>query len=162
MSTQPAPATKPTEKTLYKKWTKPLIDAGYTVVPTIIIRRMRVLGLTPTDFAILVQIASYWWEAENEPFPSMKTLADAIGISESTVKRRIKAMHGAKFLKKTTRPQKHNRHKPNLYGFGPLIQAGVPYAEQELEAISDRKAAAAAKKKSLTQKGKPELKVVSK
>ena len=151
------PALKEDKEVLTKKWTKPLIDAGYTAIPTIIIQRMAVLGLDPLDFAILAQLASYWWSHAQLPHPSIPSIAGAIGVTASTVKKHLAALEKAKLIKRVHRPQPGNRHKTNEYSFEPLIAAVTPYALQELEDIVERKAN---KLKKLTKKGKPVLKVV--
>jgi len=38
---------------LEAKWSEPLIEAGYTVVPNVIFQRQRALGLSPLDINIL-------------------------------------------------------------------------------------------------------------
>jgi len=154
-----APVLKESKEVLTKKWTKPLIDVGYTAIPTIIVQRMGVLGLAPLDFAILCQLASYWWSPDQLPHPSSKAIADAIGMKHATVKKRPSALEKAKLIKRVHRPRPGNRHKTNEYSFQPLIEAVTPHALKELEAIEERKAA---KLKSLTKKGKPALKAVPK
>ena len=151
------PVLKEDKEVLTKKWTKPLIDAGYTAIPTIIIQRMGVLGLDPLDFAILAQLASYWWSPEQLAHPSIETIAAAIGKKHSTVKKRLADLEKAKLIKRVHRPQPGNRHKTNEYSFQPLIEAVTPYALKELEDIADRKANKLMK---LSKKGKPVLKVV--
>ena len=155
----PAPVLKEGKEVLTKKWTKPLIDVGYTAIPTIIVQRMGVLGLTALDFAILCQLVSYWWTVEQLPHPSIQSIADAIGVKHATVKKRLAALEKAKLLKRVHRPRPGNRNKTNEYSFEPLIAAVTPHALKELEAIEERKAA---KAKSLTKKGKPVLKAVPK
>ena len=153
------PVLKEGKEVLTKKWSKPLVDAGYTAIPTIIIQRMAVLGLDPLDFAILAQLASYWWSAEQLPHPAIGTIAAAIGVTDSTVKKRLARLAKAKLIKRVLRPQPGNRNKTNQYSFQPLIDAVTPYAIQELEVIEERKAD---KLKRLSKKGKPVLKMVSK
>ena len=151
------PVFKEDKEVLTKKWTKPLIDAGYTAIPTIIIQRMGVLGLDPMDFAILAQLASYWWSPDQLPHPSIETIAAAIGKKHSTVKKHLASLEKAKLIKRVHRPQPGNRHKTNEYSFQPLIESVTPFALQELEDIAEQKAN---KLKKLSKKGKPVLKVV--
>jgi DNA-binding MarR family transcriptional regulator len=152
-TTVAAPAKAPTEKTLHAKWTKPLIEAGYTVIPSIIIQRMGVLGLSAMDFAVFAQIASHWWAPDSSPHPSIKRMAKTLGVSESTVKRSIDRMVTANFLGRKRRPQVKNRHLTNLYDLKPMIVAVTPYALEELENIAERKA----KKLKALKKGRPKL-----
>jgi hypothetical protein len=41
-------------KRLKERWTAPLIDAGYTVIPNAILLRQRALGLDSVDLNILL------------------------------------------------------------------------------------------------------------
>ena len=62
-----------------KKWTKPLMDAGWSVLPNIIIEKQAALGLHPLDMNIILHLVQYWWVADNLPHPSVATIAEAIG-----------------------------------------------------------------------------------
>src|SRR3546814_1724742 len=62
-------------RTNEKKWTKPLMDAGWTALPCVIIENQRQLMLSPLDLNIIVYLASKWWTAEGKPFPSKTTMA---------------------------------------------------------------------------------------
>jgi len=63
-----------------QKWTKPLMDAGWTVMPTVIFERQKALGLDALDVNILLHLAGYWWTPDNKPHPSKRTIAAAIGV----------------------------------------------------------------------------------
>lgn len=53
-----------------KKWTKPLLDAGWTMLPNVIFERQQALGLDAIDINILLHLASYWWKAGDLPVSS--------------------------------------------------------------------------------------------
>jgi hypothetical protein len=55
-------------RTNEKKWTKPLMDAGWTALPSVIIENQRQLGLNPLDLNIILYLASKWWTAEGRPY----------------------------------------------------------------------------------------------
>ena len=74
------------------KWSSELMDAGWTVVPSIILEKQDALGLDPIDINILLQLARYWWFADKPPCPSKATIARCLGVSPSTVRRHIAAM----------------------------------------------------------------------
>ncbi|WP_453974338.1 hypothetical protein [Bradyrhizobium elkanii] len=63
-----------------KKWTAPLMKAGWTALPNVIFERQRALGLDAIDVNIILHIASYWWTAEGKPFPSKRTIAAAMDV----------------------------------------------------------------------------------
>ena len=68
-------------KVIDKRWSKPLTKAGWTALPNIVLDKQHVLRLRPIDINILMQIAKHWWQAEAAPFPSIETIAAAIGVT---------------------------------------------------------------------------------
>jgi DNA-binding Lrp family transcriptional regulator len=152
-----APA-KASEKESRKKWGDELIDAGYTILPSTIVLRQKALGLEPIHINILMILLAYWWKADNLPYPSKKTIAEAIGVDSSTVRRRIKEMEDAKFIKRIQRRVDNNRNQTNQYDFSGLIEAAKPYAMEEIQAKEENRIAHA---KRISRK-KPMLKVVKK
>lgn len=119
-----------------EKWTPALMDAGWTVIPSIILERQQALGLDPVDVNILLQLARYWWFKENPPHPSKRAIAECIGKSESTVQKRIAAMERDGLLQRVPRFDPKYGQRSNEYHFDGLIKEAKPFAE---EAIEERK-----------------------
>jgi DNA-binding transcriptional regulator YhcF (GntR family) len=156
MTTPAKPA--PVERKIARKWGNDLTNAGWTAIPSVIIRRQKALGLSPLDVNILLQLLSYWWDPENLPHPSKKSIAQAIGVEPRTVQRRIAAMEHAKFIKRLERRSASDATSTNNYDFSGLIAAAEPFAREELNIIAERKRANDAK---LARK-RPVLAVVKK
>jgi helix-turn-helix protein len=130
-----------------RKWTKTLMDAGWTVLPSVFLDRQQALGLEPTDVNILLHLAKYWWETDRLPFPSKKALAECMGVSESTVQRRIAAMERDGLIKRVYRfSGKHKGQQANAYDFAGLIKEATPYAVEALKARENRRKADAARR----------------
>ncbi|SMD13865.1 helix-turn-helix domain-containing protein [Pseudomonas sp. URIL14HWK12:I5] len=138
---------KESKKVLEKKWGKSNIAAGWTCIPNILIKRQVTLGLDAVDLNILLHLLTYWWEDENHPHPSKDTLAKAMGISASTVQRRIRAMEAGKLIKRVVRPRAKDRNDTNLYDLTPLKMLLEPHAKVELE---ERAASHANRRKRMT------------
>lgn len=151
-------STKAGEKESRKKWGDELIDAGYTILPSIIVRRQKALGLEPIHINILMILLAYWWKADNLPYPSKKTIAESIGVDPSTVRRRIKEMENAKLIKRIERRVANNRSLSNQYDFSGLIVAAKPFAVEEIQVKEENRIAHA---KRIARK-KPVLKMVEK
>jgi hypothetical protein len=126
-----------TVKVNVKKWGRLLIEAGWTLVPNTFIERQKKLGLDPLDFNILLHLMSYWWEPNNKPRPSKKTIAAAVGRDPRTVQRRIARMEQEGFLRRERRDGPGKGTQTNRYHFDGLIKAANPLAE---EALAERKA----------------------
>jgi hypothetical protein len=121
-----------------RKWTKQLMDAGWTVIPSVILDRQQALGLDAVDMNILLHLAKYWWEKDRLPFPSKKAIAERMGMSESTVQRRIASMEKGGLIKREYRfSGKHGGQRQNAYDFTGLIKEASPYA---VEALQEREA----------------------
>jgi DNA-binding Lrp family transcriptional regulator len=134
---QPAQRTKELKRN-EQKWTKPLMDAGWTVLPSVILDRQRALGLSATDICILMHLAKHWWYEENLPHPSKRSIAECMNVSQSTVQRRIRAMERDGLITRVKRFNSKTRgQQTNAYDFRGLINSVKPYA---LEAIRDKEA----------------------
>jgi DNA-binding transcriptional regulator YhcF (GntR family) len=136
-----------------KKWSKPLMEAGWTVIPSIIIEKQAALGLDALDMNIVVHLAQYWWQADNLPHPSVETIATAIGVKPRTVQKRIKALQELKIVTRHEHRRSNNSSDTNRYSFEGLIVAALPFAKEKLI----EKAAAIEEKKKRLERKKPKL-----
>lgn len=142
-----------------KKWGKEVMAVGWTGMPNIIIKRQKQLGLDALDINIILHLMSYWWKASELPFPSKKTLAEAMSVNESTIRRRIARLEAGGLVKRIERRVDGDRNKTNQYDFSGLIEAVKPFAIEELAEIEKARQAKAERTKRMRPK-KPELKAV--
>jgi predicted transcriptional regulator len=115
------------------KWTRVLMDAGWTAIPSIILEHQKALGLDPLDLNILLQLAKYWWVAGNPPRPSKRRIAEAIGIDPRTVQRRITRLENVGLIRREARRGKYGGTSTNAYHFDGLIAKVTPYAKKALD-----------------------------
>ena len=141
-----------------QKWSKTLMDAGWTAVPSVIIERQKALGLDPTDVNIILHLASYWWTRDNKPHPSKRTIAEALDVTPRTVQRRIAALEKAGFIHREQRRIRGKGSRTNRYHFDGLINAAQPFAKEKLEERARREKEDKARP---GRKGRPRLTVVS-
>jgi DNA-binding MarR family transcriptional regulator len=116
-----------------KKWTKPLLAAGWSLIPSVILERQQALGLDPVDMNILLHIVRRWWYADKLPYPSKREIAECMGIDESTVRRHIKAMEADGLIRRIERYVKDQGQKSNFYDLTGLITSVQPYAEEAVK-----------------------------
>lgn len=140
-------------RTNEKKWSKPLMAAGWNVIPNIIIEKQEALGLDALDMNIILHLSHYWWQPDNVPHPSVATIAKAIGVVPRTVQKRIKALEDLGMIRREERRFTQNGSVTNRYHFDGLIAAAEPYAEEKVREIAT---ATEAKKQRLARK-KPRL-----
>ncbi len=108
------------------------MEAGWTVLPSIILEKQDALGLDPIDVNILMQLARHWWYSDNPPHPSKAAMAKCMGIDPSTVRRHIARMEAGGFIRREKRftKKKFGGQDTNIYHFDGLIKEATPYAEE--------------------------------
>lgn len=139
-----------------KKWSKLLMDAGWTALPSVIIENQRQLGLTPLDLNIVLYLASKWWTAEGKPFPSKSTMAKAMDVHPRTIQKHVAALEAAGYIWREER-RTGLGSKPNIYHLDGLIKAAKPFAEEKLAEMKDKAEMA---KRRQNRRGAPKLRLV--
>ena len=123
-----------------QKWTRALMDAGWTVLPSVILERQKALGLDATDVNILLHLARHWWHADNPPHPSKALIAECMQIDISTVRRRIARLERDGLIRREARfNPESGRQQTNFYHFAGLIQNATPYAEELIQERRQRR-----------------------
>ncbi|HEX2999850.1 MAG TPA: helix-turn-helix domain-containing protein [Armatimonadota bacterium] len=141
-----------------KKWSKLLMDAGWTAVPSVLLERQKAIGLDALDMNIILHLSIYWWTHDNKPHPSKKTIAEALGVNPRTVQRRIAALEKSNFITREERRVKGKGSRTNLYHFDGLIKAAQPYAKEKIEKLAER---AQERTETVARKGRAKLKLVT-
>jgi hypothetical protein len=117
-----------------EKWSSTLMEAGWTVLPSIILEKQHALGPDAIDVNILLQLARYWWYSDNPPHPSKASIAECIGVDNSTVRRHVARMEADGFIRREARYNKRfGGQETNTYHFDGLIKAATPYAKEFIE-----------------------------
>lgn len=137
-----AKATKASEA----KWSKPVLDLGFCLVPSLLLRAQRRLKLTPTQLAVLMHLADYWWDVNRKPYPTKKTLGERLGLSARQVQRHMADLEKLGVLKRKERRAAHLGKLSNEYDLSPLVarlkELAPEFREAEEKAKSVRRAVA--------------------
>ena len=99
-----------------------IMSHGYTAIPNILLRGQSRLGLSPTQFNIIAQLLSYWFDPDRPPFPSKRELAGRIGITEQTLRINIKALEEAGLVFREQRYTMAGDYGSNTYHLGGLVK----------------------------------------
>ena len=75
---------------------------GWQALPDVLLKQQTVLELSATDMLVAINLLSYWWYADNLPFPRVRTIADRMGVTARTVQRSIQKMIDKGYFKKRT------------------------------------------------------------
>ncbi len=155
MSTTVKPAEAEVDKLRVneKKWSKPLMAAGWNAIPNVIIEKQAALGLDALDMNIIIHLSHYWWRPDNLPHPSVDTIAKAIQVTPRTIQKRVKALEDLGLIKREERRFTKTGSATNLYNFQGLIDAARPFAEEK---IAEIETATKAKRERLARK-RPKL-----
>lgn len=122
------------------------MDLGFCVLPSLIFRAQRRLGLNPTQLAVLLQLADFWWDAGRKPFPKKADLAERLNLSERQVQRHIADLEDAGFVTRIERRAIHRGKISNEYDLSGLVtklKALEPEFRAAAETARERKRAVA-------------------
>lgn len=95
---------------------------GFTGVPNIMVRAQSRLGLNPAQFNILVQLLSYYIEPTRPPYPPKRHLLQRTGMSEATLKKHVKALEQAGFIRREQQVTGAGDFGSNIYHLDGLIE----------------------------------------
>ena len=140
-----------------KKWSKTLMESGFTVFPSVILERQKALGLSPLEVNILLFLCTFWWTKDGRPRPAIGTIAEAVGRSPRHVTRIITGLVDAGLIERHQRSYKETGNLTNEYSFEGLIHEVMPFAKEKIE---ERETKIAEKKAKTAKRGKPKLRVV--
>lgn len=111
----------PTQTASEKKWGKTVVKAGFTIVPSILLKAQRRLGLNPTHLAILMHLCDMWWVADRPPFPNKSTLSQRLGIGERQIQRYLAELEEAGLVRREQRYASHGGKLSNTYHLDGLV-----------------------------------------
>ena len=135
-------ATKASER----KWGKRVMDLGFCIVPSLLLRAQRRLGLNPTQLAVLMHLADYWWDVDRKPYPSKKSLGERLSLGPRQVQRYLAELEAAGLIRRIERRAAHGGKISNEYDLSGLVnrltQLEPEFREVEEEAKARRRAVA--------------------
>ena len=87
------------------------VASGFTVVPNSLLRAQAVLGLTPNDVVVLLNLLTHWWHRDRLPFPRTSTIAKRSGLSNRTVQRSLKTLQRKGLVRKILGADQRSRYE---------------------------------------------------
>jgi len=107
--------SKKARKSPRDKWGKAVIDLGFCTVPSLLLQAQGRLGVSAEQFNILMQLADFWWDANDPPHPSKDTLATRVRMSPRQVQRHLTTLEKKGFLKRIERFRGKKNQTSNGY-----------------------------------------------
>ncbi|WP_019406867.1 helix-turn-helix domain-containing protein [Stutzerimonas stutzeri] len=105
-----------------KKWSKPVMKLGFCIIPSLLLRAQQRLGLNPTQLAVLLQLADYWWDQDRKPYPSKQALSERLGLSPRQIQRHIAELEAAGLVQRIERRAAHRGKLSNEYDLSGLVE----------------------------------------
>ena len=135
----PSRTTRTPEKTREseKKWGKKVIALGFCVVPSLLLRGQRRLGLNPTELAVLMQLCDFWWDSGRKPYPGKKALGQRLSLSTRQVQRYMERLETAGLVKRVERRAAHGGKQTNIYDLSGLVER-LKKLEPEFRAVEEK------------------------
>jgi hypothetical protein len=108
------------QQVLKAKW-RTSLDAGWTVVPSALLRGLPRLHIDANGLAVLICLIDYWWAPQDLPWPSKKALSERLGVSERTIQRTLAHLKEEGLVKAEARHGAHGGQTSNKYDLSPLV-----------------------------------------
>ena len=121
-----------------KKWSKAVMKLGFCIIPSMLLRAQQRLGLNPTQLAVLLQLADYWWDQNRKPYPSKQALSDRLGLGPRQIQRYIAELEAAGLVKRIERRAAHRGKLSNEYDLSGLVERLQKLAP-EIEEANEQK-----------------------
>ena len=119
------------------RWGIPALDSGFTTIPNFIIRHYAELGVSPTEFTLIVHLASYKYDSpRGQARPALSTIARQMGRSTRQIFRVCASLERKGFLKVTPR-----NGQTSVYDFQGLALACLELENAEEDDAPLRKTA---------------------
>ena len=136
-----AAAGKPdTRKASEKKFGKPVMDVGYCITPSLLMKAQARIGLNPVQFNIVMHLFDQWWSVERRPWPSKATLAERMGMGERQIQRQIAEMEGVGLIQRIGRTSPGKGKTSNEYDLTGLVKKMKELEPEFRKAKEDAKA----------------------
>jgi DNA-binding MarR family transcriptional regulator len=104
-----------------RKWGKKVMELGFCIIPSLLLRGQQRLGLNATQLAVLMHLADYWWDLERKPYPTKKTLGERLNIKPRRVQQIIAELEKAGFLRREKRANHYRGQLSNAYDLSGLV-----------------------------------------
>jgi hypothetical protein len=106
---------------LADKWGSAL-NAGFQVIPSVLIKAQSRLGLDAVDCMIILNLNLHWWRKDTLPYPAPALIARRMGVSRRTIERRLFRLQKGGWVKRL--PSEGRDGQPNVrrYDLSGLVQ----------------------------------------
>lgn len=106
---------------LVEKWGSAL-NAGFQVIPSVLIKAQSRLGLDAVDCMIILNLNLHWWQKYDLPYPPPSLIAHRMGVSRRTIERRLFHLQKAGWVRRLPAEGSAGHPKVRRYDMSGLVQ----------------------------------------
>ena len=121
-----------------EKWGAEVIAQGFCIIPALLFRAQRRLGLSATQLALILQLSEFWWYDGKLPWPKKETVAERLNISEKQVQRLVRDLEKRGYVTRVRRVTRHGQTS-NAYDLSGLVAKLKEFAPQFAEAAAAKR-----------------------
>ena len=103
------------------KWGADVMARGFVILPSVLLKAQRRLGVSGTQLAIIIHLIDWWNDADKHPWSSKETLSNRIGLTERQLQRQIAALEKRGYVKRIPRVTRYGK-RPNSYDLSGLVE----------------------------------------
>lgn len=132
MNFQADTAIPPPDWSAQKKWGTAVEggETGYQVLPDVLVKGQRELGLNATEMVVLLNILVHWWTADNLPHPRPSSIARRMDVTTRTVERAIQSLERKGLVKRLPADPENGKPSVRRFDLSGLVRATQRMAEQ--------------------------------
>jgi predicted transcriptional regulator len=119
-----------------RKFGKPVMDMGFSIVPSLVMQAQERIGVNPVQFNIIMHLLDFWWDADRKPYPTKKRIADRMNMSERQIQRQIVELENAGLVKRIFRTKPGRGKTSNEYDLAGLV-AKLKSLEPEFREVKE-------------------------
>lgn len=91
------------------------------ILPALLLRAQRRLGLSPTQLALIIQLSDFWWDDGKIPWPKKETVGQRLNLSDKQVQRIVRDLEERGYVQRVKRVTRHGRTS-NGYDLSGLVR----------------------------------------
>lgn len=105
-----------------RKYGKPVMSHGFTIVPKLLLEGQAHLKVSPTAFNVLLHLIYHWWDVDEAPRPMIATIARRMGKSPRSLFRYFDELEAAGLVQREARYRGEKAQTASAYQLGGLVE----------------------------------------
>lgn len=104
----------------HRKWGIAL-NAGFQLLPDLVLKHQRRLGLGANDLVVLINLMMSWWYPERLPYPRPTTIAKRMGVGVRSVQRSLERLQQMGLIERVALPPSADMPTTAAYDLSGLV-----------------------------------------